>query len=89
MASKTLADYMNEYNEKVIAKATPGIHDFVVRPAVWIYFQWEMEQDIKPWEEGFGDRLMDVMQRDPELGCYLFDAFNFIHVSLPSTEQGD
>lgn len=89
MANKTLSDYMNKYNEEVIAKAIPGIHDFAVRPEVWIYFQWEKEQDINPWEEGFGERLMDVMRRDPELGCYLLDAFEFIHISLRNAEPGD
>ena len=86
MAHKTLADYMSEYNEEVIAKAIPGIHDFAMRPEVWIYFRWEEEQDVNPWEKGFGERLMDVMQRDPELGCYLLNAFEIIHVGLHGAE---
>lgn len=85
--NKSLAEYMNEYNEEVIAKATPDIQDFAVRPEIWIYFQWELDQDISPSEEGFGERLKAVMEHDPELGCYLLDAFELIHINLPNTEQ--
>ena len=68
---KLLDNYMTEYKAAIAPGLTKG-HDLVIPPELWIYFRWEQDAGVRPWDKDKHRKaLTNAMLQDPEFGQVL------------------
>ena len=68
---RLLDKYMAEY-EAAIAPGIKAGKPYVAKPEIWIYFKWERDNNVKPWDKvRHQNALTNAMMQDPELGGVL------------------
>lgn len=70
---KLLDKYTAEYNAAIApAKGKQG---YVAKPEIWMYFKWEKDNNVFPWEDKYSQVLKETTLQDPEFGLVLMAGF--------------
>ena len=82
---------LDKYEAAYKAAIAPGIakgHDLAVAPELWMYFKWEEETGVQPWDKVRHYKAMrEAMMQDPEFGQVLTVGFQMALSALAAAME--
>lgn len=85
---KLLDKYKAEYQAAIAPGLAKG-HNLVVPPELWMYFKWEEDTGVQPWDKiNHYKALSNAMLQDPEFGQVLTIGMQMAMSALDATMKG-
>jgi len=77
---KTLQEYEKQYSQTITNALIEKFgSSFSIKKEVWIYFQWEDDNEIDaPYTPRFREKLKETMEQQPELANVLAEGLEAI-----------